>query len=261
MTGLIAAEWLKFHSVRATRIVACVIPASIAGGAALTWYVADTWDKMAPADRDQVSIASVEEITLSVSQLCFAILGVLAMTAEYKTGLIRSTFTAVPSRRLVLAAKAIVLAATALVVGTATSVLTYLVCDAVIGERPIPYYDQPAEPAALLTAGPSTLVFAMIGLGLGTLMRSAAGAITAIVGLWYVLPIVALNLPVPWDSRVGSVLLTRLDAQLAGVDLVAKYGEGMPAALLSPLAAAIAMAAYIAAALIPATLTIRRDLR
>lgn len=262
MRGLIAAEWLKLHSVRSTKIVGAVIAASLAVGAALTWYVASTWDKMPAPDRDRVSIASVEELTLSVNQLCFAILGILAMTTEYRTGLIRTTFTATPARTKVLAAKAVVLGATALVIGTVTSLVTYAVCDSIIGDRPIRFYDQPVDLAALLTAGPSTLMFALIGLGLGTALRSAAGSISAVVALWYVLPIVALNLPKPWDSRVGSVLLTRLDPQLAGVDLAAKYTNAdMPALLLSPPAAAATMAAYIAAALIPAVLALRRDTR
>ncbi|GIG71151.1 ABC transporter permease [Phytomonospora endophytica] len=262
MTGLISAEWLKLHSVRSTRIVAAVIAASIAGGAALTWYVASMWDKMSPADREHLSISSVEELTLSVNQLCFAVLGILAMTGEYRTGLIRSTFAATPARGKVLAAKAIVLGVCALVVGTATSLLTYAVCDAIIGERPIRFYDQPVDLTALLTAGPSTLMFALIGLGLGTALRSSAGAIAAVVALWYVLPIVAMNLPSPWDNRIGAVLLTRLDPQLAGVDLAAKYGaDGMPGLLLSPAGAAAVMAAYTLAALIPATLSLRRDTR
>ncbi|HEY1178499.1 MAG TPA: hypothetical protein VGF17_20270 [Phytomonospora sp.] len=262
MTGLISAEWLKLHSVRSTRVIAAVMAASIAGAAALTWYVASVWDSMPEADRGRVAIASMEELTLSVDQLCFAILGILAMAGEYRTGLIRATFTAAPARGKVLAAKAIVLGTAALAVGTATSLLTYTVCDAIIGERAINVYDEPVALTALLTAGPSTLMFALIGLGLGTALRSAAGAITAVVALWYVLPMVALNLPSPWDGRVGAVLLTRLDAQLAGVDLAAKYdAPDMPAQLLSPLGAAAIMAAWALAALIPATLTLRRDVR
>jgi len=262
MTGLISAEWLKLHSVRSSRIILAVIGASLAVGAALTWYVASVWESTPIPDRDRVSISSMEELTLSINQLCFAILGILAMTTEYRTGLIRTTFTATPARGKVLAAKAIVLGAAAVVVGTGTSVLTYAVCDGIIGDRPIRFYDQPVDLAALLTAGPSTLMFALIGLGVGTVLRSAAGSISAVVALWYVLPIVALNLPDPWNSRVGSILLTKLDPQLAGVNPADKYANAdMPDLLLSPLAAAAVMAAYLAAALVPAVVALRRDVR
>jgi ABC-type transport system involved in multi-copper enzyme maturation permease subunit len=263
MTGLISAEWLKFRTLRSSRIVAAVVAGSILFGAALTWYVASVWDKMPAADREHVAISSIEELTLSVNQLCFAVLGILAMTSEFKTGLIRSTIAATPARGKVLAAKAIVISVCALVVGTATSLVTYYVCDAVIGDRPIRFYDQPVDLAALLTAGPSTVMFALIGLGLGTALRSAAGSIAAVVAAWYVLPMVALNLPAPWNARVGAILLTRLDPQLAGVDLAAKYGStDMPGQFLSPAGAAAVMAAYILAALLPALLTLRRrDIR
>lgn len=259
MTGLIAAEWLKLHSTRAARITAAVLVTAIAGCAALAWYVASMYDRLSPADKPHLSVSPLEELTLSVSQIGFAVLGVLAITSEYRTGLVRTTFTVAPARRRVLAAKALVLAAAGLATGIAVSLATHGICAAIIGDRPIRFYDTPADVPLLLAAGPSVLVFALLGLGLGVVLRSSAGAIATMVLLWYALPIVALNLPAPWSSRIGALALTRLDSQLAGVDLAAKYGGTMPEALLSPWGAAAVLAAYAAAGLAPAFLRIRRD--
>ena len=259
MTGLLSAEWLKLHSTRATRIAAAVIATAIAGCAALAWYVAAMYDRLSPEDKTHLSVSPLEELTLSVNQICFAVLGVLAVTAEYRTGLVRTTFTVAPRRRAVLAAKAAVLGGAGMATGIAVSLATHGICAAIIGDRPIRFYDTPADIPLLLAAGPSVLVFALLGLGLGVALRSSAGAIATVVLLWYALPIVALNLPEPWNDRVGALALTRLDSQLAGVDLAAKYGGTMPEALLSPWGAAAVLAAYAALALAPAFRWIRRD--
>jgi hypothetical protein len=95
-------------------------------------------------------------------------------------------------------------------------------------------------------AGLSVLVCALLGLGLGVLLRSAVGAIVIFCLLWYILPIVALNLPEPWHDRLGSLMLNGLPDQLAHTNL-SRPSVGIEY-LLSPLGALVAMAAY---ALVP----------
>lgn len=253
------AEWIKFRTTRATWIGAAALAVVIAGTGALALYVASMYDGADATRRATMSVAPLEEMALFVAQLVFAVLGALSVTAEYRSGLVRTTFTAVPRRWRVLAAKAAVLAGTGLLTGVAAMTAARGLTGAIIGDRPIPEYDEPVRLADLLVGGPSVAMFALIGLGLGTLTRSAVATIGTVFALWYIVPIVAMNLPEPWDDRISSLLLTRLHTELAGVDLAAKYGDHMPAMLLSPWGAAAAMTGYALLANLTGYLRARRD--
>jgi hypothetical protein len=185
-----------------------------------------------------------------------ALLGVLAVTSEYSTGMIRGTLTVLPQRRTMLTAKALVVGAVALVVGTAAPLLTLAVTRSILGDRVVrgSSTPMPDELRLLLAGGLLVAVFAMLGLGLGAIMRSTAGAIVTVIALWYLLPIVGLNLPAPWDDRFTSVMLSSLARQLADV----RVDTVGPQGLLSPVGAFVTMAAYVVVPLVAAAVLIRR---
>ncbi|GLZ80740.1 ABC transporter permease [Actinorhabdospora filicis] len=253
------AEWIKFRTTRATWIGLAAIAATVAGTGALALYVASMYDGADATRRATIAVAPLEEMALFVAQLVFAVLGALSLTAEYRSGLVRTTFTAVPRRWAVLAAKAAVLTAAGLLTGVAAMAAARGLTGAIIGDRPIPEYDEPVRLADLLVGGPSVAMFALIGLGLGALTRSAVATIGTVFALWYIVPIVAMNLPAPWDDRISSIVLTRLHTELAGVDPAVKYGDHMPSALLSPWAAAAVMTGYVLLVNLPGYLRARRD--
>lgn len=253
------AEWIKFRTTRATWIGLAGIAAIIGGTCALAFYVASMYDGADAARRSTMSVAPLEEMALFVAQLVFAVLGALSITAEYRSGLIRTTFTAVPRRWKVLAAKATILAGAGLVAGVVSMVVARGLTGAIIGDRPIPEYDEPVRVVDLLVGGPSVAMFALIGLGLGALTRSAVATVGTLFAAWYILPIAALNVPAPWNDRFSSVMLTRLHTELAGVDLVEKYGDHMPGMLLSPWGAAAAMLGYVLLVNLPGYWRARRD--
>ncbi|MFF0725121.1 ABC transporter permease subunit [Streptomyces sp. NPDC004134] len=150
-----------------------------------------------------------------VGLIAFAALGVLFITAEYKRGMIRTTFTAGPRRGRVLAAKGTVLAAVAFAAGLASAVVSFLVGQRALragGHRP------PQFPEVSLTDGPALravvgtglllALVALFALGLGALLRHTAAAVTIVVVL-FVLPLVlGGGLPlgaVEWLFRVTPV--------------------------------------------------------
>ena len=118
----------------------------------------------------------------------------LAITTEFSSGMIRATFAAVPRRPLVLAAKAAVLGAVTLAAGEITAFAAFLAGQAAL-QAPAPHatLGQPGVLRAVLLAGAYPALIALIGLGLGALVRHTAGAICALVGVLFVLPLLFVS--------------------------------------------------------------------
>lgn len=237
--SVLAAEWVKLRSVRSTQVILLISVAAIGLAVAIAFSAVGMYEASSPERRATARMAELEDVVLAVPQLCLGILGVLAMTSEYATGLIRMSLTAVPSRWPVLAAKSVVVGVCALVVGPVVVFGTAVLSRAVIGSR------FPLQPVAdrlpmLIVSSLSVAVFALLGLGLGAIFRHAAAAIAIVVGLVYVVPMIVGNLPEPWSERLGSVMIGALPGQIVGADLTnSVYGS-----LLPPWVAAVVLAAY-----------------
>ncbi|MDP4509407.1 ABC transporter permease subunit [Nonomuraea turcica] len=253
--SVLTAEWLKVRSVRSTYLIIGLSLGAIFLGLALAVMAAGMYDSAPPDKRPSARIADLEEVVVIVPQLCMGILGALAITSEYVTGLIRMSLTVVPRRWPLLAAKAAVVGTLGAVVGPAAVFGTYLASRWVLGDRfSGAYATSFLDKLPLLTATSLTVpAFALLGLGLGVILRSAAGAITVIVGLVYVVPIIVGNLPEPWSERLGSIMIGALPRQITGDGNASVYGS-----LLSPAASAAVLIAYAALPLLAATWLLRR---
>jgi ABC-2 type transport system permease protein len=150
--------------------------------------------------------------------LAVGILGVLAFTSECATGQIRTTFTAVPRRLTVLAAKTAIVAALALVFGELLAVASFSLTQAILSR-----HDQgvslshPGVPGAVLAAGFVLVVVAVTGVGLGAAIRHTAGAIAVLPVVFY-LPLALLGLPSPWSHRID-----RFTLPVAAYQVVAQH--------------------------------------
>jgi len=144
---------------------------------------------MSAADRASFDSTHDCFIGLVLGQLLAGALGVLTITAEFSSGMIRATFAAAPSRRLVLTAKAAVLGAITLAVGEACAFAAFLAGQAALAD-PAPHatLGQPGVVRAVLMAGAYPALIALISLGLGAVIRHTAGAICVVVGVLFVLP-------------------------------------------------------------------------
>jgi ABC-2 type transport system permease protein len=257
--NVIAAEWRKARTTWVTALVLVVLVGFVGLMCLLAWYAATTWDSLPAAGRERFAVAPLPDLTLWIAQLCLAVYGVLAITAEHRSGMIRTTFTVTPNRWAVLGAKTVVVGGFALVTTAAAVFGTSLLGRLIIGDRPIP--GQPPlgedQTVVLLCMTASGVMFALFGLGIGAVLRSAAGAIAILVGLWHIMPLVAHNLPAPWGTRISSVMFGALPGQLAGVG----NDNSIYGALLSPAVAGLVMLLYAAVPLGLAGWAFRRDVR
>lgn len=155
----LAAEWIKFRSVRSTvwtTVATAVVP--VAGAV----FVAATGSLQ---DDDTVIGGS---LTLAVvAQLLAAVVGAMTVTGEYGSGTIRTTLAANPRRGTVVAAKATLVAGLMYVVALVSCTLALLAGDLLLADR---YAAGDPLPALFGIAG-SFAVAGLLGLAVGTLVR------------------------------------------------------------------------------------------
>jgi ABC-2 type transport system permease protein len=186
-------KWQKLRTIRSTWYIVAVFAASMIGLAVLVLNH-ENYAQMSAADRASFDPTHDCFIGLVLGQLLLGVLGVLAVTTEFSSGMIRATFAAVPRRPLVLAAKAAVLGAVTLAAGEISAFAAFLAGEAVL-KAPAPHatLGQPGVLRAVLMAGAYPALIALISLGIGAIVRHTAGAICALVGVLFVLPLLFVS--------------------------------------------------------------------
>ncbi|HYB14452.1 MAG TPA: ABC transporter permease [Streptosporangiaceae bacterium] len=199
-------EWLKLRSVRSTWWTLIVLAAGMIGLAILV-MAHQHWATMSAADRASFDPTSNSYAGLVIGQLAIGVLGVLTVTSEFSSGMIRATLAAVPRRPLVLAAKAAVVAAVTLVAGEILAFAAFVIGEAVL-KSPAPHatLGQPGVLRAVLMAGAYPALIGLIGVGLGALIRHTAGAISAVVGVLFVLPLILVPLGTSIQNAAGQFM-------------------------------------------------------
>ncbi len=253
VTDPVRSELVKLLTVRSTYWALLVAFAANIGFAALT--AALLAPRLTPGDLAHVDAVQLGLAGLHLSQVAFGVLGALVVTGEYGTGMIRTTFAAVPRRRVVLAAKALVFAAAALVTATLSTVAAYLTFLAALpaGTLTGTGLTEPGVPRAVLGGGLYLTVYGLLGLGLGAVLRSSAGAVATLLGVLFVPPLLLDLLPGAWRTTVGPFIPMQAGSQI----FVAARRE---AASLAPWAGFGVFCLYAAVALLVAFVVIdRRD--
>jgi ABC-2 type transport system permease protein len=186
-------EWRKLRTVRSSWYIVAVFAASMIGLAVLA-ASHENYAQMSGADRASFDPTHDCFIGLVLGQLLLGTLGVLAITTEFSSGMIRATFAAVPRRPLVLAAKAVVLGAVTLAAGEVAAFAAFFAGQASLkAATPHAALGQSGVLRAVLVAGAYPALIALIGLGIGAVIRHTAGAICALVGLLFVLPLLFIS--------------------------------------------------------------------
>ena len=233
-------EWLKLRSVRSTAWTGLVFAAGMIGLAILALGHLD-WAGMSAADRAAFDPVEQGFAGLAIGQLALGVLGALLITTEFSSGMIRATLAAVPNRPLLLAAKAAVLAAVTLAAGEVVAFGTFAFGEAVLRSGP-PHatLGQPGVLRAVLLAGAYPALIALIALGLGAVIRHTAGAICAVAGILFVLPLILLPLGDSIQHSVGQFLpMLIAENSLSAVKPVAhSLSPGMGLGMLGLYAAA-----------------------
>ncbi|KUL36290.1 hypothetical protein ADL22_25195 [Streptomyces sp. NRRL F-4489] len=169
----LAAEWTKIRSVRSTMWTLGVMLLLNLGIGTLTTLALGSERKVAP-------LLAIGFVGVLLGSLCVMTLGVLSISSEYGTGLIRTTLTACPGRARVLTAKALVFFGLALALTTFATL--------VVGLLDYGYLNGPAPTAdqwlrGTLGAGLYVALLGLLALAVGALLRHSAGAISAMTGL------------------------------------------------------------------------------
>jgi ABC-2 type transport system permease protein len=219
-TGAVLSEWTKFRTLPSTFWTLLVAPALGVGfGALLSFAGARSYATLTPADQASFDPTATSLAGHVMAQLAIAVLGVLIITSEYATGMIRTSLTAVPRRGRLLAAKALVLTVVALAVSEVIEFGAFFAGQAVLAGQDAPHagLGEPHVLRAVIGAGLYLAVVGLLGVAVGTLIRATAGAIATMVAVTLLVPIFTPVLPESWARVVGRFWPTMAGRQIMAV--------------------------------------------
>jgi ABC-2 type transport system permease protein len=194
-TDVARMEWVKLRTLRSTGWMALVLAAGMIGLAVLVLANLH-YPRLSAADRASFDPTEQGFVGLALGQLVMAVAGVLMITSEFSSGMIRATLAAAPRRPLVLTAKAMVLGLAGLAAGQVLAFAAFFAGRAALAS-PAPHatLSQPGVLRAVLLAGAYLCLMGLTGLGIGAIIRHSAAAIAAAMAVIFVLPLVFLAFP------------------------------------------------------------------
>ncbi len=194
---VLRSEWTKLVSLRSTRYsLLAAVATMILLALAIALAQMGRWNSMSLID--QLRYDSIDNAVggYHLAQLAVGVLGVMVITGEYSTGMIRSSLMAVPHRLPVLWAKAAVFAAVTFVLMLTAAFVAFFVVQAVATRHHVQHaIGDPHALRAVIGVALFLTVLGLLTVGLGALIRNTAGAIAAFVFLLFVLPGIAAILP------------------------------------------------------------------
>ncbi|WP_439692397.1 ABC transporter permease subunit [Curtobacterium sp. SP.BCo] len=188
--GVLHSEWIKLRSLRSTvwsLLLMIVLPVGIG---VLLASLADTGGQTVTGDAARNALVQYSTSGATISVLVVAVIGALVVTGEYGTGMIRSTFAAVPRRWEALAAKGIVLAATVFVTSAVSVWATAFVTLPIANANHVEASLDGGVAMPLLGASVYLTLIGLLAFAVGIVLRSTAGAIAGVLGLMLVAPVV-----------------------------------------------------------------------
>jgi ABC-2 type transport system permease protein len=195
LPGVLSSELTKILSVRSTYWTLLAQAVASIGWAVL--YCAGTVAHGRGAGFDAAAASLTGQVALG--ELIIVVLGALVITSEYSTRMIRTSLAVMPRRGVLYAAKAIVFAAVTLTISLITSFMDFFVGQAILATK---HYNttltQPGVLRAVLLSAAIVTVFGLLAYGTGAIIRHSAGAITAILGVIFLIPALAQALPTSW---------------------------------------------------------------
>ena len=195
------SEFTKIRSTRSTYWTLLALVVITVGIGALASYGAAS--HAGQIDRTSFDAAQQSLGGLYVGQLVIAVLGALTITSEYSTGMIRTSLAVQPRRGTVFAAKALVFAVVSLVVGLISCFASFFLGQALMsGHHLSVTLGDPNVLRAVIGGALFLTACGMLAYGLGAILRHTAAAITAAIGLLFVLSILVNFLPHSWQNAI-----------------------------------------------------------
>ena len=252
--GVFRSEWTKLCSLRSTRYALLATAVMTIGfGIIASAVTVSRWGSMSAADKATFDPLTTSLLGVRFGVLAIGVLGVLLITGEYTTGMIRSTMTAVPKRLPVLWGKTGVYALVALVITIPAAFIAFFAGQAILSGQHIQIaFSHAGVPGAVLGAAGYLTLVGLFAMGLGAIMRNSAAGIATFAGIMYVVP--------PLISILPSSVANSIDPYLPSNAGQAMMQIGHHAHTLTPGAGLAVFAAYVAAVIAAAAvLLIRRD--
>ncbi|MGW7522888.1 ABC transporter permease [Streptomyces sp. NPDC054783] len=202
---VIRSEWTKIRSVASTVwTLSLAVVVTIALGLLISALSRNQFDSMPVQDRLSFDPTYVSFAGMSLGQLAMIVFGVLVVSNEYSTGMIRVSLAAVPQRATFLFGKIAVAGALALVVGMATSFAAFFLGQAMLGPHGARIGD-PGVLRAVLGGGLYMTLIAMFSMGVAAMLRS---------------PMLSLGILMPFFFLISNIL--------GNVDATKKLGRFLP---------------------------------
>ena len=204
---VLRSEWTKLRTQPSVFWALLATMILIAGFGIVYSLVRETRPPHGAAAIASFDPAGVSLSGVQLAQIAVGVLGVLLITSEYATGLIRTTLAAVPRRLPTLWGKAVVLATAVLAVCVPAAVAVFLAGQAILGRQHLSVsFGEPGVARAVIGGALYLAVAALLGLALGALLRSTAGGIAALFGLLFAVPILVGFLPGSLADEIGKYL-------------------------------------------------------
>lgn len=247
---VIVSEWVKLVSLRSSWITFAAAVVSVIGiGVLVSYLLNNHWDRLDPVERLSFEPIGHSLGGVELAQLAIGVLGVLVVTGEYATGMVRSSLMAVPRRLPVLVAKLVVFSACTFVLMLLSAFVAFVLGQQALGAHGVTL-GAPHAVRAVFGAALYLTVVGAFAMGLGWVVRSTAGGIAALFALLLVLPGIVHLLPDTWQQHVLPYLPGN-----AGAGLFAAHPE---AGMLSTWAGFGVFCAWAAAALIAGVVLLKR---
>ena len=253
--GVLLSEWTKLRSVRSTKwsLVAGFF-LTIAFPVIFAFVTSSHWGSMAPSERASRHPLDIALAGVNVAQLAVAVLGVLLISAEYSTGSIRSTLTAVPKRLPVLWAKLLDYAVVSFVLMMPAVLVSFFASQAILARHDILQisFTQPGVARSVIGGAVYVVLVGIFALAIGAIVRNTAGGIATFAAIFFVLPPLMFTLPTSWNNAISQYLPSEAGRQIFALHHATHT--------LTPLTGGLVFVAYCAAAIaIAAVLLVRRD--
>lgn len=210
---LIRSEAIKLVSLRSPWWSAALVAVISLGMATLyAAFVASSGETFGQSGNEIVANATLMSTMFTV--LLASIIGTMLVTGEYSTGMIRSTITAAPDRLRSMVAKSLIAAAFIFTVSLATMIVSAAIAAAVLANADVfmDFTDLTGALVPYLCGALYLAAIGMMGVGIGYLVRNGAGAISVIVGITFVLPmipgVIAMVPGMEWIFDVAKYLPT-----------------------------------------------------
>jgi ABC-2 type transport system permease protein len=252
--GVFRSEWTKLHSLRSTRYALLATTVMTIGfGMIASAVTASRWSSLSAIDKATFDPLATSLLGVRFGVLAIGVLGVMLISGEYATGMIRATMTAVPRRLPVLWGKTGVYALVALVITVPTAFIAFFAGQAILSGQHIQIaFSHAGVPQAIVGAALYLTLTGLFAMGLGAIMRNTAAGIATFAGVMFVLPPLVQILPSSSSNSIVPYLPSRAGEAMMKI--------GHDATTLSPGAGLAVFAGYIVVIIAAAAfLLARRD--